>query len=78
MLTTLDRMSWLMVLLATATFIAYLQPPGSYDSEGQVRVTDMAACSATHLLYVAGNATTSSRAASSVEFQQCALLLFCV
>jgi len=31
MLTTLERMSWLVVLLATATFIAYLQPPGGFE-----------------------------------------------
>jgi len=28
MLTTLERMSWLVVLLATATFVAYMSPPG--------------------------------------------------
>jgi hypothetical protein len=36
MLTTLERMSWLVVLLATATFIAYLQPPGGFYDKSNV------------------------------------------
>eukprot|EP00775_Hariotina_reticulata_P008139 gene8139-8333_t len=31
MLTTLERLSWLVLLLATATFIAVLQPPGGFN-----------------------------------------------
>lgn len=31
MLTTLERMSWLVLLLATATFLAFIQPPGGYN-----------------------------------------------
>jgi hypothetical protein len=37
MLATLERMSWVVVLLATATFIAFLQPPGGYGNDHQVR-----------------------------------------
>jgi hypothetical protein len=32
MLTTLERLSWLVVLLATTTFMAYIQPPGGIIS----------------------------------------------
>lgn len=31
MLTTLERMSWLVLLLATATFLAFIQSPGGYN-----------------------------------------------
>jgi len=46
MLSTLERMSWLVLLLATATFLAFIQPPGGYK-DYQVLVTGPAACSAT-------------------------------
>lgn len=32
MLTTLERMSWLVLLLTTATFLAFIQPPGGYNN----------------------------------------------
>ncbi|WIA39077.1 hypothetical protein OEZ86_005221 [Tetradesmus obliquus] len=35
MLTTLERMSWLVVLLATATFIGFMQPPGGVDTDSK-------------------------------------------
>jgi uncharacterized membrane protein YhaH (DUF805 family) len=43
MLATLERMSWLAVLLATATFIAYMQPPGGLK-DYQVLVSNDTAC----------------------------------
>lgn len=43
MLTTLERMSWLVVLLATATFVAYMQPPGG--TEGNKWETHAGSCS---------------------------------
>jgi hypothetical protein len=45
MLTTLERMSWLAVLLATATFIAFMQPPGGLDDDSkQVLVSNSTVC----------------------------------
>lgn len=46
MLSTLKRMSWLVLLLATATFLAFIQPPGGFR-DYQVLVTGPAACSTT-------------------------------
>lgn len=43
MLTTLERMSWLVLLLATTTFLAFIQPPGGYMSY-QVLVTGPVVC----------------------------------
>jgi hypothetical protein len=43
MLTTLERMSWLAVLLATATFVAYMLPPGDFE-KGQVLASDITVC----------------------------------
>jgi hypothetical protein len=64
MLATLERMSWLAVLLATATFIAFMQPPGGLRDE-QVLVTDRAACT---WQPVPGDAAAPNRS--------CALLAF--
>jgi hypothetical protein len=68
MLTTLERMSWLAVLLATATFIAFMQPPGGLENE-QVLVSDSSACS-WHAVHAADG--TSDDAAD----RQCAMLVF--
>jgi hypothetical protein len=64
MLSTLERMSWLVVLLATATFIAYMQPPGAYDG-GVVLVDNIATCASP--LAVRSDPKT---------FRQCAMLMF--
>lgn len=45
MVTSLERMSSLVVLLATATFIAYLQPPGSFEENSHmVRSGNLTSC----------------------------------
>lgn len=67
MLTTLERMSWLVVLLATATFIAFLQPPGGLVSE-QVMVSNLTMCYAAAKPPITG----------ITPFMQCAALLFFV
>jgi hypothetical protein len=67
MLTTLERMSWLAVLLATATFIAFMQPPGGLDNE-QVLVSDSSACSWHAVPAANGTADDADR--------RCALLVF--
>jgi len=67
MLTTLERMSWLVVLLATATFIAFLQPPGGLVDE-QVMVSNLAMC------YTAVDPPITG----ITPFMQCAALLFFV
>jgi hypothetical protein len=72
MLSTLERMSWLVVLLATATFVAFTMPPGGYGDNQQVLTSHTAACgSGTHLGVDADGLSTPA-------FQQCAMLLFFV
>lgn len=44
MLSTLEHMSWLVMLFATATFIAFLQPPGGYADDKQVLVGNYSSC----------------------------------
>jgi hypothetical protein len=68
MLTTLERMSWLAVLLATATFIAFMQPPGGLENE-QVLVSDSSACS-WHAVPAAGGS------ADNAADRKCAVLVF--
>lgn len=36
MVSTLERMAWPVILLATATFIAFLSPPGGYDEDSHM------------------------------------------
>lgn len=70
MLTTLERMSWLVVLLATATFVAYMQPPGGTDDDSkQVMVSNVTSC-------FAPLQELEDKGMSS--FMQCAMLLFFV
>lgn len=69
MLTTLERMSWLVVLLGTATFTAYLMPPGGYGDDKHILVTDTSVCAAGADLRVDGGV-------SNLAFQRCAMLLF--
>jgi hypothetical protein len=68
MLGTLERMSWLVVLLATATFIAYLQPPGGFESN-QVLVGNSASCS---------DVQQELEAKGVTPYMQCAMLAFFV
>lgn len=72
MLSTLERMSWLVVLLATATFVAFTMPPGGYGDNQQVLSSNTGACSAAAELGVDANGI------SNATFQQCAMLLFFV
>jgi hypothetical protein len=67
MLTTLERMSWLAVLLATATFIAFMQPPGGFDEGRQVLVSNSTACAA-----------VSTMVQDAAARRSCALLVFFV
>jgi hypothetical protein len=68
MLTTLERMSWLAVLLATATFIAFMQPPGGLDDDSkQVLVSNSTAC-----------APISAMRAHQAAVRACALSVFFV
>jgi hypothetical protein len=64
MLTTLERMSWLAVLLATATFVAYMSPPGGTEN-GQVLASNSAVC-------------TDWKGDSEAFHRSCALLAFFV
>jgi hypothetical protein len=72
MLATLERMSWLVVLLATATFVAFTMPPGGYTDNQQVLSSNTAACGAGAQLGVDADGL------STAAFQQCAMLLFFV
>jgi len=72
MLSTLERMSWLVVLLATATFVAFTMPPGGYGDNQQVLSSSTGACAANAELDVDANGISNAR------FQQCAMLLFFV
>lgn len=77
MLSTLERMSWLVLLLATATFLASIQPPGGFDSERlQVLVSGRSVCSSNSTspltdtqtpvadVGVAGNSSTAASSSS--------------
>lgn len=71
MLRTLERMSWLVVLLATATFIAYLQPPGGLEGN-HVLVSGAASCFDT-----ASQTSADEMAAKGLTgVMQCAMVLF--
>lgn len=65
MVASLERMSWPVVLLATATFIAFLQPPGSYDDSKHITIPPHSTCE-------------GWRDPNSEEFRRCASLLFFV
>lgn len=69
MLNTLERMSWLVVLLATATFVAYLSPPGGVGDDKQVLVSNIASC------YPAAEGPISE---GLTGFTKCAMLVFFV
>jgi hypothetical protein len=71
MLTTLERMSWLVVLLATATFVAFTMPPGGYGENQQVLSSGTGACAGAQL-------GVDAYGISNDTFQQCAMLLFFV
>lgn len=66
LVSTLERMSWLVVLLATATFVAYLSPPGGIGDDKQVLVSNVASCSARPVVE------------GMTGLMQCALVLFFV
>lgn len=66
MLTTLERLSWLVLLLATATFMAFMQPPGAFDDNRQVLMGNYTSCSTTDFL------------PDLQVYQECALFLFFV
>jgi hypothetical protein len=68
MLTTLERMSWLAVLLATATFVAYMSPPGG-AVKGQVLVSNISVCS---------DWQSKPEDDSGASIRSCALLVFFV
>jgi hypothetical protein len=65
MLTTLERMSWLVVLLATTTFIAFIQPPGGTSEDHQVLVSDESHCAL-------------PAAPGTAEYRKCFMLIFFV
>lgn len=67
MLNTLERMSWLVVLLATATFVAYLSPPGGVGDDKQVLVSNIASCYPSAAGLIPEGLT---------GFTQCAMLVF--
>jgi hypothetical protein len=75
MLTTLERLSWLVVLLATTTFMAYMQPPGSFDDHThQVMATQELLCS----LRLPGRRGTGDYEQEQEEFRRCAATAFFV
>lgn len=67
MVQTLQRMSLLMVLLATATFLAYLQPPGGYVIE-----EDWSMTRARHLI----SCEAGSHEWGTLKSRRCSMLLF--
>jgi hypothetical protein len=70
-LTSLERMSWLVLLLATATFLAFLQPPGGLDDQRhQVLMSSPAACGS--------SSTKPVPVVLPAAHQDCALFLFFV
>jgi hypothetical protein len=72
MLTSLERMSWVVVLLATATFIGFLQPPGGYAVyDKQVMAGNFSMCSS-------APAPDGYGADNIPQGRLCALLLFFV
>jgi Leucine-rich repeat (LRR) protein len=68
-LTSLERMSWLVLLLATTTFLAFLQPPGGFDDQRhQVLISSPAACRS--------SSTKPVPLVLPAAYQDCALFLF--
>jgi hypothetical protein len=63
MLATLERLSWLVLLLATATFTAFLMPPGGMD-EDQLLVSNVDQCTSWQL--------------GTQAFRRCAAIVFFV
>jgi hypothetical protein len=74
MLTTLERLSWLVVLLATATFMAYIQPPGGLIADNLVMATEELPCS----LQLPGRRGTGNTTQEQVDFRKCAAAAFFV
>jgi hypothetical protein len=81
MLTTLERMSWLMVLLATVTFVAFIQPPGDFtDQDHQVLVGNFTYCvwNAPKRDSVSANDTGMTEYLERLDERHCALFTFFV
>jgi hypothetical protein len=73
MLTTLERLSWLVLLLATATFMAYIQPPGGVNGETNlVMATEELPCS----LQLPGSRGTGNYTQEQMDFRKCAAAVF--
>jgi hypothetical protein len=69
MLTTLERLSWLVVLLATATFMAYMQPPGGFRADTNlVMATEEMPC----WPQLPGLRGTGNYTQEQVDFRKCA------